>query len=59
MQKGIEMSDTTKVLLELPDELHRELKSKAALAGIPLYQIMIEILQQAIKVYQKDAAWYG
>jgi predicted HicB family RNase H-like nuclease len=56
MQKGIEMSDTTKVLLELPDELHRELKSKAALAGIPLYQIMIEILQQAIKIYQKDAA---
>ena len=42
------MSDTTKILLELPDDLHRELKSRAPLAGTPLYQFTVDILRDSI-----------
>lgn len=52
---AILMSETTKVLLELPDDLHRELKSRAALAGVPLYQFIIDIIQQTIQNNQKKA----
>jgi predicted DNA binding CopG/RHH family protein len=50
------MSETTKVLLELPDDLHRELKSRAALAGVPLYQFIVDIIQQTIQNNSKKAA---
>lgn len=44
----------TKVNLELPDDLHGELKSKAAKTKIPLYVYIINILRKSTNDRKKS-----
>ena len=47
------MDKKTVIIREFPVDLHRELKVRAAREGKPLYQLIIEILQEAAKKGEK------
>lgn len=48
------MADMARIHYEIPDELHRKVKARAALEGVTLKDFIIEALDAAVKAGRKQ-----